>query len=260
MPLSASLAPAIRVAREGFVVDEYYRRMAGFRLDDLRRYPQTEKIFLHNSNLPEAGTLIRQAELAATLEKIARQGKAGFYEGLTAWQMVKSVRKNGGIWTMKDLATYQVVERSPDIAIYKGMKLVTATLPSSGGLALSEILNILSAFDIEAMTEARRIHYIVEAMRRAYRDRAEFMGDSDFVDVPSDFLVSELHTQNMVRSIQTDSATPSHQLSSFQQPGGAGTDTTHFSIIDKDGNRVSATLSINYPFGSCFVVCIAVAT
>ncbi len=253
LPLPSSLAPAIKVAREGFAVDTYYQRMAEFRLEDLRRFPDSERIFLQRSAVPEVGTLIRQPELAETLEKLSLYGRAGFYEGITAWQLVKAVRKNGGIWTMKDLASYKVIERAPEIAVYKGMKLVTATLPSSGGLALSEMLNILSAFDIESLPEVQRNHLLVEAMRRAYRDRAEYMGDTDFVDVPSDYLVSELHTQEMVNSIKPDKATPSASLKMLKQPSGAGTDTTHFSIIDHFGNRVSATLSINYPFGSCFV-------
>jgi len=253
LTLAKSLAPAIDIARHGFPVDEFYQRMARFRLDDLRLDETASNIFLKHSQLPEVGDLIKQPELAATLESIAQSGKQGFYEGLLAWKLVKSVRKNGGIWTMKDLASYKVIERTPDVAIYKGMKLVTATLPSSGGPALSEMLNILSAFDIESLPEVQRVHLIVEAMRRAYRDRAEYMGDTDYVDVPIDYLLSEKHIQALVAGINKTQATPSDTLKALPPPTGAGTDTTHFSIIDQFGNRVSATLSINYPFGSCFV-------
>ena len=256
LPLSASLADAIRYAREGFAVDEYYRRMAGFRLDDLRADETASEIFLNNAALPAVGDLIRQPALATTLERLAAQGRAGFYEGATAWDMVRSVRKHGGIWTMKDLGTYEVKERDPDVAYYKGMKLTTATLPSSGGLALSEMLNMLSRLEIESADRVQQVHRVVEAMRRAYRDRAEYMGDADYVDVPSDFLVSEAHTLAMLRTIDRQRATPSSELKQPSppfSPTGAGADTTHFSIVDKAGNRVSATLSINYPFGSCFV-------
>jgi gamma-glutamyltranspeptidase/glutathione hydrolase len=167
--------------------------------------------------------------------------------------MVKDVRANGGIWTIKDMAMYKVKERSPDVVVYKGMKLTAASLPSSGGLLLSEILQILAKFDIESMDRTQRIHHIVEAMRLAYRDRAEYMGDPDFIDVPVDYLVSEFHIKALVASIDHHQATLSSSLKAVASPSGNGTDTTHFSIIDKQGNKVSATLSINYPFGSCYV-------
>jgi gamma-glutamyltranspeptidase/glutathione hydrolase len=180
-------------------------------------------------------------------------GMAGFYKNETAERLVKDVRSNDGIWTIKDLATYKIKERVPDVTTYKNMKLISASLPSSGGLVLSEIFNMLAQFDLESMTKAQRIHTIVETMRRAYRDRAEYMGDPDFVDVPVKQLVSADYIKTLVQGIDKHQATPSSTLKSVTQPSGAGVDTTHFSIIDKQGNKVSATLSINYPFGSCFV-------
>ena len=252
LPLSRSLAPAIRLAREGFAVDEYYRRMAGFRLDDLRKDEEASRIFLQQGKVPEAGYRIVQQDLAVTLEKIAADGFAGFYEN-DAWLMAKEVRRNGGIWTVRDLGSYQVIEREPEVTVYRGMKLVSATLPSSGGVVLTEILGMLSEFNLEKMSRAQRVHIIVEAMRRAYRDRAEYMGDPDYVDVPVDFLVSELNITKLADSIDPDEATPSDSLRPVAQPSGPGTDTTHFSIVDAEGNKVSATLSINYPFGSCYV-------
>ena len=154
---------------------------------------------------------------------------------------------------MKDLATYQVKERSPDVTIYKGMKLVSASLPSSGGLVLSEILQMLAEFDLEQLDQAQRIHLIAETMRRAYRDRAQYMGDPDFIEVPVDYLVSESHIKQLVKSISLSRATASASLEPVVTPTGNGTDTTHFSVVDNLGNKVSATLSINYPFGACFV-------
>lgn len=254
LQLSKSMAAAIKHARQGFPVDEYYQRMAGFRLQALQQNKAASDIFLQQMKVPELGYKIVQKDLADTLQRIAEQGNSGFYENELAWKMVKDVRKNGGIWTIKDLATYSTVERAPEVAIYKGMKLVTATLPSSGGLVISEILEMLADFDIEKMDRTQRIHHIVEAMRRAYRDRAEYMGDPDFIDVPVDFLVSEFYIKSLVKSINPDAATLSSSLRPVAQPDGNGTDTTHFSIVDKQGNKVSATLSINYPFGSCYVV------
>jgi gamma-glutamyltranspeptidase/glutathione hydrolase len=253
LKLSQSLASAIFHARQGFAVDEYYQRMVGFRLKALQQNKAASDIFLQQGELPALDYKIVQPDLAKTLERIAESGFSGFYENELAWKMVRGVRKNGGLWTIKDLATYKVKERSPDVTVYKGMKLIAASLPSSGGLVLSEILGILAEFDIDKMDETQRIHFIVEAMRRAYRDRAEYMGDPDFIEVPVDYLVSELHIKKLAASISRQFATPSSSLEPVAQPDGHGTDTTHFSIVDKQGNKVSATLSVNYPFGSCYV-------
>ena len=253
LKLSVSLAPAISHARQGFAVDEYYQRMAKFRLQVLRQNKEASRIFLQQGDVPELNYRIVQKDLAVTLETIAESGISGFYENELAAKMVKDVRIHGGIWTLKDLASYQIKLRAPDITVYKGMKLVSASLPSSGGLVLSEILGMLSQFDIEKMDEAQRTHYIAEAMRRAYRDRAEYMGDPDFVDVPVDHMLSDAYIRSLAASITSDKATPSSSLKDVALPSGKGTDTTHFSIIDKQGNKVSATLSVNYPFGSCFV-------
>jgi gamma-glutamyltranspeptidase/glutathione hydrolase len=253
LKLADTLAPAISYAVDGFPVDEYYQRMAGFRLKDLQKNKAASELFLQQNEIPELGHKIVQEDLASTLETIAKSGYSGFYENELAWKMVRDVRKNGGIWTMKDLATYQVKERSPDIVIYKGMKLVSASLPSSGGLVLSEILQVLAEFDLEKVDQAQRVHLIAEAMRRAYRDRAQYMGDPDFIEVPVDYLVSDFHIKRLARSISPNKATASASLDPVVPPTGNGTDTTHFSVVDKQGNKVSATLSINYPFGACFV-------
>lgn len=253
LKLSQSLAPAIKHAVNGFEVDEYYQRMAGFRLKALQQNKAASSIFLQQGEVPELNYKIIQKDLANTLQMIAEFGFSGFYENELGLKMVKDVRKHGGIWTMKDLASYRVKHRTPDVTIYKGMKLVSASLPSSGGLVLSEILQILAEFDLENMDKAQRVHHIVEAMRRAYRDRAEYMGDPDFIEVPVDYLVSDAHIKVLADSISRRSATPSSSLDPVAQPSGNGTDTTHFSIVDKQGNKVSATLSINYPFGSCYV-------
>lgn len=253
LKLSNSLAPAIGYATDGFTVDEYYQRMAGFRLKDLQKNKAASELFLQQGEIPELGYRIVQQDLANTLQAIATSGFSGFYENELAWRMVRDVRKNGGIWTIKDLATYQVKERSPDVTIYKGMKLVSASLPSSGGLVLSEILQVLAEFDLEKLSESQRVHIIAEAMKRAYRDRAQYMGDPDYVEVPVDYLVSDSHIKQLAESISRDKATPSASLDPVMSPTGNGADTTHFSVVDNQGNKVSATLSINYPFGSCFV-------
>jgi len=153
---------------------------------------------------------------------------------------------------MQDLAEYRVVEREPVRGEYHGLRITSAAPPSSGGVALVSMLNILADFPLQTLDEAARTHLVIEAMRRAYRDRAEFLGDSDFVDVPVAHLGSRAHARQTGASIRLQQATPSASLDGMATES-EGMDTTHFSILDKDGNRVAATLSINYPFGACVV-------
>lgn len=252
LPLQQNLAAAIRLAREGFEVDDLYRRMAQFRLTALQNDMAAADIFLQDDEVPEAGRRIVQAELAATLESIARFGENGFYHGAVARKLVQGVRAAGGIWSLQDLAQYRVVERQPVRGVYRGMRISSAAPPSSGGIALLAMLNMLSAYELDALDTATRSHVIIESMRRAYRDRAEYLGDSDFVEVPVERLTGMAHARALGESIDLDRATPSDALPG-KASGVEGEDTTHFSIIDADGNRVAATLSINYPFGACVV-------
>ena len=252
LSLATSLQQAIEIARKGFVVDDYYQKMLGFRLEAIRKSPASTRIFLTENEIPEVGTLIKQPDLANTLEQLAKKGKAGFYQGEVADKLISSVQKAGGIWSKEDLLNYQVKIRSPILSEYKGMKITSAALPSSGGIVMSEIFNILAGYDLQKMDNETQIHLIAEAMRRAYRDRAEYMGDTDFVDVPVTKLTSPLYADGLRQSIRKDKATPSNLLAPTWKDNSNGTDTTHFSVIDKEGNRVAATLSINYPFGSGF--------
>jgi gamma-glutamyltranspeptidase/glutathione hydrolase len=253
LPLQKSLNAAIQVAKKGFPVDAYYQRMLKYRIDSVRESPAAQAIFLKNKQIPAIGTLIKQTDLAHVLQKLAQEGKAGFYQGEIAQKLVKSVQASGGIWTKADLANYQVKLRQPVQFNYRNMKIISAALPSSGGLVLNEILNILAHYDLNKMDQIQQTHIIVEAMRRAYRDRAEFMGDSDFVKVPTEKLSSTHYTQQLLKTLSLDKATKSSDLPKTLNSDYQGNDTTHFSILDQAGNRVSATLSINYPFGSGFV-------
>ena len=252
LSLSVSLAPAIRLARKGFPVDESYRRMARFRLAALRRSPAAAAIFLHEGQVPAPGFRLRQPELAETLQAIAQRGAAGFYEGRVARRLVEGVRRAGGIWTLADLKNYRVVERRPVEGKAGGMRVVSAAPPSSGGVVLLTMLHILQQFDLGRLGEADRVHLLVEAMRRAYRDRAQYLGDPDFVPMPLRRLLSPDYAAGLAAGIRLDRATPSSALPGVAGLSG-GRDTTHFSILDREGNRVAATLSINYPFGSGFV-------
>jgi len=253
LPLSISLAPAIRAAREGFRVDAYYQRMAVFRLEVLNSFAAAADILLDKGEVPALGSLIRQPDLAATLEAIAKQGHAGFYQGSVASKLVSAVQQAGGIWTREDLRDYQIVERKPITGNYRGYKITAAAPPSSGGIVLVTMLNILSGYELERMPEAQRMHVIIEAMRRAYRDRAVYMGDPDFVSMPVERLTHPWYAAGLRAGISMDHATPSSALAPVPVEDKQGRHTTHFSVLDTQGNRVAATLSINYPFGSGFI-------
>lgn len=252
LSLSKSLQPAIEYATHGFEVDAHYQRMAKFRLKALNASPAAAKIFLRNGEVPELGEKIIQLDLAKTLGAMAEKGAAGFYRGPVAQKLIRGNRESGGIWSHKDLQDYAVVERTPVSGQFHGMKITSAAPPSSGGVALVEILNQLSHFDIKKLDNEQSTHFIVEAMRRAYRDRAQYLGDTDFVSVPMKRLMSQDYATGLAASIHPLKAMPSELLPGAAHDN-ASQDTTHFSVIDHAGNRVSATLSINYPFGSCFV-------
>jgi gamma-glutamyltranspeptidase/glutathione hydrolase len=251
LPLAVTLRPAIEIAQQGFAVDDYYQRMVDRRLSVLRAYPATSAQFLLEDENPPNGHLIKQPELAETLQKLADEGVDGFYRGEIAKRLVDGVKAAGGIWTLEDLAQYRIVERKPVTGEYRGLRITSAAPPSSGGIALLTLLNILQVLDYPALQEPQRTHVLIEAMRRAYRDRAEYLGDPDFVKVPAEMMTHAWYAEGLARGIDLKRATPSLSLGKEPEPEPEeGRDTTHFSILDKEGNRVAATLSINYPFGS----------
>jgi gamma-glutamyltranspeptidase/glutathione hydrolase len=250
LPLARSLAPAIRLAREGFAVTPHYRRMAEFRRDAIR--DAAAEVFLDGGEVPAEGYIIKQPALAETLSRLAEQGRDGFYSGETARRLVEGSRAAGGIWTLEDLAQYQIKERAPITAEYRGMQVVSASPPSSGGVALATMLHILDRYPPPLADGVAGIHRIVEAMRRAYRDRALYLGDSDFVEVPVERLSHPWYAAGLASAIHPQRATPSADLPGLPLKEGAQ-DTSHFSVIDAQGNAVAATLSINYPFGSGFM-------
>jgi gamma-glutamyltranspeptidase/glutathione hydrolase len=252
LPLKTSLQPAIRIAREGFALNTRLR--GGIEAKrNLFQAGAAAKIFLLNGEVPAVGTIIKQPELAQTLTALAEQGPDGFYKGAVAKRMVEGVRKLGGIWSLEDFANYRVAERKPLYGEYHGARIISAPPPSSGGVTIIDTLNILSAFDLGSVDSATRKHLVVEAMRRAHRDRAEFLGDPDFVQVPTDRLTHPFYAAGQRTTIRMDRATPSEMLPSSAAPN-SGTDTSHFSIIDTDGNRVAGTQSINLFFGSGLMV------
>ena len=248
--LGDNLAPAIELARDGVTVDAPYTRRAAFRQPVLMQSFDAAAIFLDEGSVPEPGWRLVQPDLAATLERLAESGRAGFYDGPVAEALVAGVREAGGIWTREDLQGYTLVERAPVTVEYHGHRIVSASPPSSGGVVLGQILRLIDPWDLATLEAPQRIHYLVEAMRRAYRDRAIYLGDPDQVDMPLERLLSPDYAAGWRASIHPERATASASLPGVHTGRRSGPDTTHFSVLDEAGNRVAATLSINYPFGS----------
>ncbi|MFO1474206.1 MAG: gamma-glutamyltransferase [Lysobacterales bacterium] len=253
LPLSKSLAPAIRLARDGFPV---YPRLANEyanRKPVMERYAATRAVYLADGDAPEPGEILRQPDLARTLERIAAWGFDGFYRGPVAQALLASVKADGVDWTAAELAAYRVKEREPIRFRYRDWNLVTAPPPSSGGIALAEILKILEGWDLKALEPAQRIHYEVEAMRRAYRDRTLYLGDPDSVKIPVRLLTSDDYAAGLRASILPDKATPSAMLPGTLPPR-ESVNTTHFSIMDAAGNLAAVTQTVNLAYGSGMVV------
>lgn len=253
LPLKQSLQPAIRLARGGFPLYLRMQYAIKAKREILARSPDAAKVFLTaDGNVPEVGALIKQPELADTLEAIAAQGARGFYEGRVAQNLVTGVRAGGGIWTLEDLKNYRVVERKPLVGEYHGAHIVTASPPSSGGIAIVDSLNILAGFDFHDVDSATRKHLIIEAMRRAYRDRAIFLGDPDFIKMPLKQLTSVDYAAGQRSSIRADKAMPSELLPGIESEP-KGMNTTHFSVLDAAGNRAAVTITVNLFFGSGYM-------
>ena len=253
LPLSELLEPSINAAQRGFEVGDRVQSKIKLRKVQLENYPSAAEIFLDGGNIPEVGELLVQEDLANVLQAMAERGHDGFYSGPVAEALVKGVQDAGGIWTIEDFNQYEVVVRVPVTFTYRNMKITAAALPSSGGIVLAEALNILETYDISKLDDADLIHVVVEAARRAYRDRAEYLGDPDFVSVPVEMLISKYYASGLNQSIRMDTATNSDELAPITISTGEGGNTTHFSVIDSDNNMVAATLSINYLFGSGFL-------
>jgi gamma-glutamyltranspeptidase/glutathione hydrolase len=240
-------------AEQGFAISERHRKLLRFRQSVLKQQTEIAELFLVDGELPKKGTLLQQKALAETLRQIAVKGKAGFYQGDIADKLVQSVQELGGIWQLEDLKKYQVKLRQPVVGQYKELQITSAALPSAGGTLLVETLNILETLDLESADEITHQHLIIESLRHAFHDRALYLGDDDFVAVPSERLLNKQYAYGLASSIRADKSLKSDALSGYSKAQQGGRNTTHFSIIDDQGNRVAATLSINFPFGAGIV-------
>lgn len=251
LSLKNALAPAIRLANQGFAVDRIYRDRAEMRQGAMRDDAETARLFLDQGRVPAQGTLIRQPELAATLQRLAEHGRDGFYRGPVAAKLVQEVNASGGIWSQDDLADYRIVEREPlRYRLADQRELISAPPPSAGGVAIAQSLAMLQRLPWQSADRIQRAHYVLEVLRRAYRDRG-LLGDPDHVDNPVPRLLSRQHLTTLADSIDVHDATPSASLPPAP-PWREGDHTTHFAVIDAEGNAVAATLSVNLPFGAAF--------
>ena len=259
LTLAKVMAPAIRLASEGFVLTD--EEAAELHDETLTKCPESKRIFQRNGNFYKAGDRFRQPELAATLRTIATDPD-DFYHGTIAKKLAADVQEGGGILTVEDLARYSVKEREPLTGTYKGYTIVSAPPPSSGGIALIETLNILDGYNLSRWKDRTpdEMHLIVEAYRRAYMDRSDYLGDPDYVNIPIDQLADPKYAAAWRKSIVADQASPSKDL---KRPEGflpppptmadvrhESTQTTHFSVLDADGNAVAVTTTLNNTFGS----------
>ena len=249
--LSELLQPAIKLARDGFVMTddmadslpEWHRRLA--------KWPAGAKIFSRDDGTPlRDGDRLVQPELAATLTAIAAQGPRGFYDGPVAEKLAKGIQDAGGIMTTDDLKAYQPVIRAPVRGTYRGYDIVSMPLPSSGGTVLLETLNILEGYQLSDLRQgsAGSLHLLIEAMKRAYADRARYLGDPAFVDAPVNLMLSKEYAAKQRASIDPDHATAAADVLQVK-PQREGSNTTHFSVVDSIGNAVSNTYTLNFPFG-----------
>jgi gamma-glutamyltranspeptidase/glutathione hydrolase len=245
-------APAVALARDGIPVEDDLADSLPQAEAALARYPSTKAIFFGPDDAPlKRGDTLVQADLADTLLRVARDGPAGFYEGPTAERIVAAVQGAGGAMTLDDLKAYQAVEREPVTGSYRGYAIASMPPPSSGGTHVVEILNILEGYDLAALGagSAEALHLQAEAMKRAYADRSQYLGDPGFVKVPLKALISKDYAASIRTGIALDKATPSSAIKPGDLAPFEGDHTTHFSVVDSEGNVVSNTYTLNLNFG-----------
>ena len=253
---SQLVEPARRLAANGFTVTHTLARWLGNSKDYLSTYAETKRIYLKGGALYKEGELFRQPELAATFARLQRFGPNEFYEGETARLIVADMKRNNGLMTLEDLRGYVAKERTPVRGNYRGHEIISAPPPSSGGAVLIEMLNILEGFELGKLepSSSDRYHLMAEAMRRAFADRAEYMGDTDFVKVPLAGLIDKSYATTLRSTIKTDRASTSAEVRAGRPAGYESDDTTHFTVVDSEGNAVANTYTLNDSYGSSATV------
>ena len=250
------MAPAIALAEDGITVTAGLSESLEALSDRLQKWPSTKKIFFKpDGSAYQPGELLRQPELAKSLKLIAAKGNDGFYKGETARNLVKAVNEAGGNMSLQDLANYQAIARVPVKGDYRGYEIVSMPPPSSGGIHIVQILNILEGYPLKdyGQNSAQTIHLMSEAMQLAYADRAEYLGDADFIDVPASGLTSQPYADKLRTLINPNKATPAATIKANNPLPYESDQTTHFSIVDKDGNAVANTYTLNFSYGTGLV-------
>jgi gamma-glutamyltranspeptidase/glutathione hydrolase len=257
MPLNDVLAPSIRLAEEGFAVPWGLAFALAENRARFEKDPSSVKYFLHAEGRPyDAGEILKQTDLATTLKAIGAEGRKGFYEGPVADLIVAEMKRGGGLITHDDLKAYAVAEREPVRGTYRGYEIASMPPPSSGGIHLVQMMNILEGLDLKAaeLNSADYIHRLTEAARRAYADRATHMGDPDFWKVPAKWLASKPYAEKLRSGIDLAKASKSSEIAAGTPPANESEQTTHYSVMDKDGNAVANTYTLNLSFGSSLSV------
>ena len=247
--------PARLLAANGFTVTYPLARSLHSAHEYLSKYAETSRIYLRSHNYYKEGEIFRQPELAATFARLQRSGPNEFYEGETARLIVADMKRNNGLMTMEDLHGYIAKERTPVRGSYRGHEIISMPPPSSGGAVLIQMLNILEGFDLQKLeaNSSDRYHLMAESMRRAFADRAEYMGDTDFVKVPVAGLIDKSYATTLRATINTDRASTSAEVRAGRPAGYESDDTTHFTVVDAEGNAVSNTYTLNNSYGSAAV-------
>ncbi len=249
---SELLEPAHRLAEAGFTVSTNLARDLRSSERLLGRFPESKRIFLRDGKFYEPGEVFKQPELAKTLQRMQKSGAREFYTGETAKLIAADMKANGGTIALADLAAYEAVERPALTGSYRGYDIVTMGPPSSGGLALLQMLGMLEPREVTTLGyhSAAQIHLFVEVMRRAFRDRANFLGDADYVQVPVERLLDKTYIAGLMKDFDPNRATPSDALKASAIPPAESTQTTHFSVVDAAGNAVSITYTLNGLYGN----------
>jgi len=253
LPLKTVMAPAIELADKGLIVSHPLSWSLMQAQKRLSAHPASKRYFFKPGGKPwQAGERWRQKDLAATLRRIASKGADGFYKGKTANLIVAEMQRNGGLISHEDLAGYQVVEREPVTGTYRGYEIVSMPPPSSGGIHLVQMLNILEGWDLQAHghNSAGYLHRLVESMRRAYADRSKYLGDPDFTEVPVTALTDKAYASRLREEINLDRATASAEVLPAAKLAPESPQTTHYSVWDKEGNVVSNTYTLNFSYGN----------
>ena len=253
LPLATVMRRAIELAENGFTVDRDLANSLQRAQPRLSRFKDAAEVFYHaDGSLYEVGETLRQPDLARTLKAIARRGSQAFYHGEIAQRIVASVNRAGGSMTLADLENYQIKWRQPVTGSYRGYRIASMPPPSSGGTHIVEILNIMENFDIASLghNSAASMHIMAEAMRRAYADRSEYLGDPDFIEVPVGPLTDKAYAKRLAAQIDPDKASDSRAIKPGLTLAHESPQTTHFSVVDRDGNAVSNTYTLNFSYGS----------